>query len=129
MPIEAPAGKIPFFVGVNPTASVEKVAVPTMQTCGVSGEKKQLKLPNGGITPKYVGSFALVTTSGTWISKIACGSLEVGEAPNTSAKFTPRSAALRACCVPFPRKSPVAVALKHLARPTAQDFIVSVVMT
>jgi hypothetical protein len=61
--------------GVKPVSSVVKEN-PT-------GSRLEIGLP------KYSGSVAIVTTSGTASSKIACDFAESGDGAKTTAQFTP----------------------------------------
>ena len=79
----------------------------------------------GNVCPgKHIGSdptHAPVTRSGTATSKIACFCVEVGDLPKTSANCIPSWLASTVCGLLVPKKSPVAFAVKRLARPFARQ--------
>lgn len=87
----------------------------------------------GNVCPAKHSGFdpthAPVTRSGTATSNIAWFCVEAGDAPKTTANCIPSWLASTVCELPVFKKSPVAFAVKRLARPLALDVIFSVVMT
>jgi hypothetical protein len=70
-----------------------------------------------GTTPKYAGSCAAVTSSGTTTFKIKCELAEFGEAPKETLAWMPRLPALIVMIVPGVEKSPMTLAARPLAQP------------